>query len=142
MGAEQTAQSRSLAPVRAAVGMGASALVLALTPFVASSASAATLTVTSLPASITMSRSDTAVVSIPAAPVCIPGAFDAFIAGRQDAVTLRDATGASTARCSGTTLLATVTPTTSVKRNAVVKFRVIRPDNSRVVMTLVVHLSR
>jgi hypothetical protein len=89
-----------------------------------------------------MSRGDVASVSVPAAPVCIPGAFDAFVAGRQDAVTLRDATGASTARCSGTTLLATVTPTTSRKSNAVVKFRLVRPDNSRVVMTLVVHLRR
>ena len=136
-------ESGRLAPFPAALGMGVSALVLALAPLVAStSASAATVAVTSLPASITMSRTDTAVVSVPAAPVCIPGAFDAFVAGRQDAVTLRDSSGMTTARCSGTTLLATVTPTTSAKRNAVVKFRVIRPDNSRVVMTLVVHLSR
>lgn len=131
-----------LAPVPAAAGMGVSALVLALTPLVATSASAATVAVPSLPASITMSRTDTAVVSVPAAPVCIPGAFDAFIAGRQDAVTLRDSTGVSTARCSGTTLLATITPTTSQKRNAVVKFRLVRPDNSKVVLTLVVHLAR
>lgn len=142
MNARRNSRGRGLSPVRAAVGMGASALVLALAPVVATSASAATVSVTSLPASITMSRTDTAVVSVPGAPVCIPGAFDAFVAGRQDAVTLRDSTGASTARCSGTTLLATVTPTTSAKRNAVIKFRVIRPDNSRVVMTLVVHLSR
>lgn len=131
-----------LAPMPAAIGMGASALVLALAPLVASPASAATVTVTSLPASITLARTDVALVSVPAAPVCIPGAFDAFIAGRQDAVTLRDSSGASTARCSGTTLLATITPTASAKRNAVVKFRVIRPDNSRVVLTLVVHLKR
>lgn len=131
-----------LAPLPAALGMGASALVLALAPLVASSATAATVSVTSLPSSVTMSRSDTAVVSVPAAPVCIPGAFDAFIAGRQDAITLRDSAGVSTARCSGTTLLATITPTASEKRNAVVKFRLVRPDNSRVVLTLVVHLTR
>lgn len=131
-----------LAPLHATLGMGASALVLALAPLVASSATAATVSVTSLPSSVTMSRSDTAVVSVPAAPVCIPGAFDAFIAGRQDAITLRDSAGVSTARCSGTTLLATITPTASEKRNAVVKFRLVRPDNSRVVLTLVVHLTR
>lgn len=142
MNAERNSHSTALSPVRATVGMGVSAVVLALAPLVATSASAATVAVTSLPASITMSRTDTAAVSVPAAPVCIPGAFDAFVAGRQDAVTLRDSSGMTTARCSGTTLLATVTPTTSAKRNAVVKFRVIRPDNSRVVMTLVVHLSR
>lgn len=142
MNAERKPQGRALSPVRTAVAMGTSALVLALAPVVANSASAATVSVTSLPASITMSRTDTAVVSVPAAPVCIPGAFDAFVAGRQDAITLRDSAGASTARCSGTTLLATITPTASGKRNAVVKFRLVRPDNSRVVLTLVVHLSR
>jgi hypothetical protein len=128
--------------LRASLGMGASVLVLVTAPIVASAASAATVDVTSLPTAITMSRSDIAAVSVPAAPVCIPGAFDAFVAGRQDAITLRDATGANTARCSGTTLLATVTPTASTKSNAVVKFRLVRPDNSRVVMTLVIHLRR
>lgn len=89
-----------------------------------------------------MSCSDAAVVGVPVAPVCIPGAIDAVIVGRQDASTLRNSAGASTARCSGTTRLATITPTTSSKRNAVVKFRLVRPDNSRVVLTLVVHLAR
>lgn len=132
----------TLAPRRVVMGLGVSALVLALAPVVATAASAATVDVTRLPSAVTMSRSDVAVVSVPSSPLCAPGAFDAFVAGRQDAVTLRDAAGASTARCSGTTLLATVTPTTSSKRNAVVKFRLVRPDNSRVVMTLVVHLRR
>lgn len=135
-------ESERLAPISSAIVMGVSVLVLALAPLVASTATAATVAVTSLPASVTMSRTDTAVVSVPGAPVCIPGSFGAFVAGRQDAVSLRDSAGISTARCSGTTLHATVTPTTSTKRNAVVTFRVIRPDSSRVVMTLVVHLAR
>ena len=119
---------------------GAAALTaLALT---APSAAAATLEVTNLPTAVTMSRTDVVSVRIVDAPVCAVGAFQAFIAGRQDAVTLNDSGGVSTARCSGTTLLATVTPTTSAKRNAVVKFRLIKPDNSRVVMTLVVHVRR
>ena len=133
---------QALTPRRALIGLGTSALVLALAPVVATAASAATVDVTRLPSSVTMSRSDVAVVSVPSSPLCAPGAFDAFVAGKQDAVTLRDGSGASTARCSGTTLIATVTPTASSKRNAVVKFRLVRPDNSRVVMTLVVHLRR
>lgn len=133
---------QALAPRRALIGLGTSALVLALAPVAATAASAATVDVTQLPSSVTMTRSDVAVVSVPSSPLCAPGAFDAFVAGRQDAVTLRDASGVSTARCSGTTLLATVTPTASPKRNAVVKFRLVRSDNSRVMMTLVVHLRR
>lgn len=129
-----------LGPARAAIGVCVSALVLALAPIVATSASAASVSVTSLPTAVTMSRGDVVAVSVPASPVCAVGAFDAFVAGRQDAVTLRDPAGVSTARCSGTTLVATVTPTASAKRNAVVKFRLVRPDNSRVMMTLVVHV--
>lgn len=87
-----------------------------------------------------MSRTDVVSVWVVDAPVCAAGALQAFIAGRQAAVTLNDSGGVSTARYSGTTLFATVTPTTSVKRNAVAKFRLIKPDNSRVVMTLVVHI--
>jgi hypothetical protein len=120
--------------------MGVSALVLALAPFVATSASAASVSVTSLPSAVTIARGDVVAVSVAASPVCASGAFDAFVVGRQDAVTLRDPAGVITARCSGTTLTATVTPTASAKRNAVVKFRLVRPDNSRVMMTLVVHV--
>ena len=64
------------------------------------------------------------------------------VAGRQDAVTLKDASGMNTTHCDGTSLMATVTPTAARHRNATVKFVLVRTDGSRAVLTLVVHVGK
>lgn len=119
--------------VASAIGLG----VILPMSVMAGPAQADSYTVTSLPDSIKIKRTDVVYVNIPDSAVCGAGTFSARVAGRQDAVTL-----SGSAMCSGTTLMATVTPTSSKKRNATVKFRLVRTDGSSVVMTLVVHIKR
>jgi hypothetical protein len=83
-------------------------------------------------------------VNVPNAPVCTgTTGFVAVVAGRQDAVTLATPGVANSAACNGTTLTATVTPTSSVKKNAVVKFSsTVTATGEKVVQTLVVHVDK
>lgn len=115
-----------------AVGAGAGALLLGM----AGPALAAT-SVTTLPANVKIASTDTVAVNVPNAAVCAAGFTDfrAFIPGRQDAVAV------SGQACSGTTLVATVTPTASAKKNAVVKFTSM-VNGQMVVQTLVVHVDK
>lgn len=78
-----------------------------------------TVTVTSLPANVSITAADTVQVTVPNSALCAAGVTlnAATIAGRQDAVSVT-----VPALCTGGTLTATVKPTGSAKRNAVVKF--------------------
>ena len=117
---------------------GATVLLMVGAIAAAVPASATVVNVTSLPASVTIAPADTVNVAVPLSPVCVAGFtdFHAFLPGNQDAVSL-NATGS----CSGTTLVATVTPTASSKKNAVVKFTSM-VGGAKVVQTLVVHVSK
>ena len=114
--------------------IGVAGLVLAVAG--AGPSSAAVTTVTSLPANVTIEATDTVSVSVTSSPVCAAGTTDfrAFSPGKQDAVT-------TIAACSGTTLTATVTPSASAKRVAVVKFTSTL-SGQKVVQTLVVHVNK
>ena len=99
--------------------------------------------VTSLPANVRVVADQAVTVAVPLSPVCAAGftEFMAFIPGHQDGVTLALGSVPNTAICNGTTLNATVTPTASKNRNAVVKFTSM-VNGAKVVQTLVVHVAK
>jgi hypothetical protein len=117
-----------------ALAVGAGALVLgAAAPAMAVTAPTP---VTTLPANVKIATDGSIALNVANAAVCAatPTEFKAFSPGKQDAVT-------TSASCSGTTLVGTVTPTASKKKNAVVKFTS-TVNGEKVVQTLVVHVNR
>lgn len=115
---------------------GATALLMVGAIAAAAPSSAEAMTVDALPANVKIQTTDTVTVNVPASPVCAAGYtdFKAFSPGKQDAVNI------DAASCSGTTLTATLSPSTSKKRNAVVKFT--STVGEKVVSTLVVHVNK
>jgi catabolite regulation protein CreA len=123
---------------------GASALLMVGAVAAAAPSSAETKTVSALPANVKMAPGDVISVSVLNSPVCTgTTGFLANVPGHQDAVTLATSTMPNSAACSGTTLTATISPTASTKRNAVVKFRAtVTATGEQVVQTLVVHVAK
>lgn len=122
----------SIASIAAAGAIGVGSLLGA------SAASAATISVTTLPGNVKMMSTDTLTLNVANATVC-PGTgwtLTAKIPGKQDAILL---TGV---QCSGTTLMGTVTDNpASAKKNAVVKMMATNAATSQTVeATMVVHL--
>lgn len=120
---------------RIGAAVGAAALLLTVG---VGTASAETVTVTTLPGNVKMMPTDSLTLNVANATVC-PGAgwtLKAALPGKQDAVTL---TGV---QCNGTTLVGTITKSsTSHKKNAVVKLTATNTATSEtVMMELVVHV--
>lgn len=129
-------KTKKLALAIGALALGATAIALA------PPASAASFTITRLPDSITITRADVVTVNVPNATVCGAGTLTGTVPGRQDAISLKDSSGLNTTHCSGTSLMATVTPTGAKHRNGVAKFVLLRTDGSKAVLTLVVHVAK
>ena len=119
--------------MRALLAIGSA---LAIAGATATPATAATVDVSSLPTALTISESDRIDVTDVNTLLCGKGDLAAYVPGRQDAVVV------SSVSCTGMTLTATILPTTSPKKNAVVKFRLRKPDGSVALLTLVVHVQR
>lgn len=99
-------------------------------------AAAATVDVSNLPAAITIGAGDRIDVTDSKTLLCGSGELDVYVPGRRDAVAVTNV------NCDGRTLNATITPTTSSKENAVVKFRLRKDNGSIAMLTLVVHVDR
>jgi catabolite regulation protein CreA len=129
---------------RVLAAAGASALLLVGAVAMAAPSSAETKGVDALPANMKITAQDVISVNVLNAPVCTgTTGFVAIVAGRQDAVTLATTGVPNSAVCNGTTLSATVTPTSSAKKNAVVKFSAtVTATGEKVVQTLVVHVDK
>lgn len=115
----------------AATGSALGAVALGVGP-----ASAATVDVSSLPESVRITTSDSISVTDSNSLLCGNGDLRVFVPGRQDAVSV------SGVSCDSGNLQATITPTNSSKKNAVVKFKLVKADDSVAVLTLVVHVKR
>ncbi len=102
---------------------------------------AAPVSVTALPAEVTIPVGGSVSVNVPNAAVCATGTtnFRAFVPGKQDAVTLATMPGAG---CSAGQLNYTINDNAnSAKVNAVVKFTATKAKGKgKVVQTLVVHV--
>ena len=99
-------------------------------------ASAATINVTELPDKVDITTADSIDVTDSTTRLCGEGSLRVYVPGRQDAVNVLSHS------CDGNVFHALVAPADSKKKNAVVKFRLTKPNGSTVMYTLVVHVAR
>jgi hypothetical protein len=130
-----------------AAGAAAAAALVAVSAGPALADTPAPVSVTKLPANVTIAPGGSVSVQVVGAAVCAAGTtnFAAGVPGRQDAVTLPplNTPGAycGTGPSAGNLNVTVSDNPNSTKKNAVVKFSATNADGSKVVQTMVVHIS-